>query len=292
MNQEFWDNNKQILEILDIEEEELKINGNFINKNQFGQLVDERFNMLARKYHPDFGGDVEKFKKILKAKEMLFENSKEHGEVVLNINKMFESRFDKGSRAAKFGDQIFHMLKENSETLKLTIKSKPVDSDDFYEWRFHCAIINEELCVNVLDVEEDNEELTGEKSEGGLIPLVVCIFIPSTNMTVTKSAYDGSVGFGFNDKVLIETSNSDVLISYLSDPQNIYNDLVAVKENRFEQKYKKEIYKSKTPKESFEKDQKVREYLTKFNIFKLESDPDASKVLDDFWKVMNDKKSN
>lgn len=118
-----------------------------INKNASSKDIKKAYHKLAMKYHPDKGGDPDKFKEISKAFETLSDENKrrnydQHGESEgngVNPNDMFGQMFNGGpmnnnrnKKGKNVKKDIQVALKDifNGKNMNITITRKSIDTDN------------------------------------------------------------------------------------------------------------------------------------------------------------------
>jgi curved DNA-binding protein CbpA len=280
MIQQFIIDNQLYLDFLEINLSDIPITNNVIHKQDFFKLIESKFRHLARKYHPDYGGNEKDFKFLLKCKSMLIENENSELNLSLKIKDEKFQLFDPKSMAGELGNQIFELISSWCDELRIKPVFKPTEPDHTYEWIFN--IINHDdmqLSLNVQNLNDDLAELSHELYKDDSMSVLVCLFIPSKQMISTKVEYDNSVQLAFNDKILIESSNASDVSEYFSSIKNLKADLEKIKLGIFKSK-NNNILKVKKPQEAIEKDKKLLEYLQNYKIFKTTYDETAADFLD------------
>ena len=278
MNQ-FLIDNQLYLEFLEIADQDVPFKNDSINKQELCKIVESQFRKLARKYHPDYGGTNEQFKFLLDCKTKLIEEDKRNNSFSLNLNNQTKETFDTKSLASQLGNQLFDLISTWSEELKIKPIYRPTKSEDEYEWIFAILDSNYELCLNVQNMNEDLAEISHELYKDTSLSILVCLFVPSKQMTVTNVAYDNSVIYKFDDKIFIESSCSDEITKYFCSCENIQKDLSNFLSGNFKSR-ENVLLKTKKTEEVLEKDKKVIEFLQNLKIFDTQFDESAADFLD------------
>lgn len=277
MTNQFFADHELYFNFLDILEDSIPVKGDKVNKPELLKLVEKQFRILTRKYHPDFGGDEQNFKFLLKCKHVFFD-SEINNDFSLNLFDDKFSEFDKNTIAAKVGDQIFELISSWRDMLEIKPIFKPAQTSDCYEWIFNTKEEGTQLCLNVQNLSNEYAEISGSTHGNDNLNVLVCIFIPSKRLTVNNIQYDNSVELKFNDKIFIESSNAANISAYLSTPDNIKNDLQKIFDGSFVSK-ENEI-KVRNITSSIKADAKVLEYLENIKLFSTVHDDSAADFLD------------
>ena len=280
MNHEFYVDNQLYLNFLEIDEKDLPNKDGTLNKQEFTKLVEARFRKLARKYHPEYGGNENDFKFLLNCKDKLINQKYLEKNMKLGFDGTKFLSFDKNTLASKLGNQLFDLLSEWKEELNINTLFRPTTEDDEYEWVFKILNTDLELCLNVQNLSNDLIELSNELYSDDSISVLVCLFVPSKQLNVNKVEYDDSVMLTFNDKILIEASNSKDLLNYFSSPNNTKQDLEKIISGNFTSR-SNNVLKTKKSKEVIDNDLKVIEYLQNLKIFNTEYNESAADFLND-----------
>lgn len=278
MLSQFLIDNEIYLSFLEIKEQDIPIKNDTINKNVFFKLVENQFRVLARKYHPDYGGNDEDFKLLLKSKSKLIEEDQSDKEFSLKIDFNRFEAFDKKSLAGILGNQLFDQICEWSQDLNLKPIFKPTTSEHEYEWIFKILDTEDQLSLNVQNLNHELAEISNNLYKECSLSVLVCLFVPSKQMVAIEYKYDNSISLSFNDKILIESSSSKDIENYFKTKDEIANDLIKIKNNTLEKRKGSEI-KTRKSSEVKEKDKKIIELLNNFKIFNTEYDEHAADFL-------------
>jgi len=279
MSSQFFSDHELYFDFLKISEDEIPMSNDSIDKLGLLQIVEQRFRKLARVYHPDFGGSDENFKFLLKCKQVLLGSEMSgSNNFSLSVHEANLSEFNKNTIAAKIGDQIFELISSWKDELEIKPIFRPTDPTDCYEWIFNTKIEGVQLCLNVQDLSREYAEISSATHGNKNLNVVVCIFIPSNKLAINNIQYDNSVELKFNDKIFLESSNSDSIFKYLSGYENIKVDLEKVFEGKFVSK-KNEI-KIKNVNSSIKADAAVLDYLQKIKLFSVDQDDSAADFLE------------
>jgi hypothetical protein len=273
----FYSDNELYLKFLGIELENIPIKDDKVNKQQFYKLVENHFRNLIRECHPDFGGNEEQYKFLLKSKQFLLEEMQEDKSFSLDIDNDKLVKFDKNSLAAKLGNQLFELLSSWQEELKIKPVFKPQEENDEYEWIFNTEINEYQLCLNIQNLSEEYAELSSKTYQDDNLNVLVCLFVPSKKLAVKNCAYDNSVVLNFNDKILIESSNAKNIAAYFTSYELIKKDLEKVYNNQFISKENE--LKTKNIAVAQKADQRVLDYLRDIKLFNTQYDENADEFL-------------
>jgi hypothetical protein len=279
MTRDFFIDNQLYLEFLEITESEIPTKEEKIDKQELFKIIEKQFRKMARKYHPDYGGSNEEFKFLLDCKSKLIEEDSNDSNVFLSFDESKFEAFDKNSLASKLGNQLFDLMTMWKDDLNIKPLSKPISSEDEYEWIFKVNGEDIQLSLNVQNLSKELAELSHSLYQDDSLSVLVCLFVPSKKMSVTKIAYDNSVMLTFSDKILLESSKSTDIMNYFSSFQNIKEDIEKIKNGTFISKNNNEL-NIKKPKEIIDKDKKILEYLQNMKIFEPNFNERAADFLD------------
>ena len=279
MLDEYYADNELYFEFMELSKEDIPLKNQGPNKQELFKLVEAQFRKLARKYHPDFGGNENDFKKLLHCKKKLTETDVESKSLTLFFDENKYAAYDSDTLASKLGNQLYELICSWQDELNLEPIKKPSSQMDGYEWVFNLKENNAKLSLNVLNLNDDLAELSNELYQDDGLSVLVCLFVPSMKLNTTKIAYDNSTLLTFNDLNLIESSNAKDIADYFSSHENIINDLEKIENGTFVSKTNKEL-KTKTPEEAKDKDRKMLEYLHKMKIFSTDFDEKAADFID------------
>lgn len=223
--------------------------------NIFLKNLDQNFRKQARQLHPDYGGDPNDFKLLVRAKQILEDphlkkiyDSGAYPEETLNntefnVDWSTVGTYRKGTTADTLGYSFFIKLSQHKEELGLIPTFMPKTNYDNYEWTF--SLSNKPSSrLSISLVYDENEVLrlsSGEKLENYLnFKIYVCIptqqltFKRDANTLITfnnnKILSPGKVQYAtFDDFVLLETASLDEAHAFFDDihslQQNIQNYL-------------------------------------------------------------------
>jgi hypothetical protein len=280
MIKEFYADNQLYLDFLEISEEQIPQNDGKVNKQELLKLVESNFRKLARTLHPDYGGSETQFQFLLQCKSKLLGSESSTSDVLLRFDDSKYFSFDGTSMASTLGNQLFDLLSMWQVELNIKPLFKPTKEEDQYEWIFGMKDSTEQLCLNVQNLSSELAELSSSLYEDKSLSVLVCLFIMSKKLTVTKVAYDNSVVYEFNDKIFIESSNSQEISKYFSSFENLKNDLEKVKNGTFESRKNTEL-KAQKSESAIEKDKKILEMLQNIKLFSTDYDESAADFLKD-----------
>lgn len=277
MDNQFFADHELYLNFLEISENDIPIKNDKVNKAELLKLVEKQFRVLTRKYHPDFGGDEQNFKFLLKSKH-IFLDTEINNNFSINLLDDRISEFDKNTIAAMVGDQIFELISSWKDVLEIKPIFRPFKADDCYEWIFNTKEERTQLCLNVQNLSNEYAEISSATHGNENLNVLVCVFVPSKRLTVSTIQYDNSVELKFNDKIFLESSNANKISQYLSTPENIKNDLQKVFDGDFISR-ENEI-KVKNTTSALKADAKVLKYLEDIKLFSTVRDESAADFLD------------
>lgn len=280
MIKEFYADNQLYLDFLEITEEQIPESQGKVNKQEFLKLVEANFRKMARTMHPDYGGSEKDFQFLLQCKSKLLGSESSVSDVFLKFDDSKYSSFDRTSIASTLGNQLFDLLSTWQMELDIKPLFKPQKEEDQYEWIFGMKDSKEQLCLNVQNLSSELAELSNSLYEDNSLSVLVCLFIMSRKLAVTKVAYDDSVIYEFNDKIFIESSNSEEISKYFSSVENLKNDLEKVKNGTFVSRKNTEL-KTRKSVAAIEKDKKILEMLQNIKLFSTEYDESAADFLKD-----------
>lgn len=279
----FITDNQLYLEFLEIKESEIPRKNNSIDKQEICKLVEQQFRKLARKYHPDYGGTDEKFKFLSDCKNKILNNNSQESQFSLSFDASKYENYNEESLAAMLGNQLFDLISAWKDQLNIKPMSRPKDAQDEYEWTFKEKTNGIELCLNVQNLSHELAELSNELYKEDSLSVLVCLFIPTNKLSVTKVAYDDSTLLTFNDTILIESSSSAEIFRYFSSHENILKDLEQITSGTFVSRQNKEL-KTKTVQEATEKDREILQKLQDMKLFSKHYDEHAADFLNDLGK--------
>ena len=265
MINEFLIDNQLYLDFLEIPNENVPIKNNKVDGQELFRLVEKQFRVLARKYHPDYGGTSKDFKFLLECKEKILNNEKDTN-VGLSVDDDKFQQFDPDSSAAMLGNQIFEVLVSCSEKLSIKAVQKPKTHEDEYEWIFNILDTELQLSLNCQNLTKELAELSHDLYQDDSLSVLVCLFVPSKQMVTTKFAYDGSIQLTFNDKIFLESSNSRDIMNYISNIDQIKTDIENVKNGTFKTR-NNNVLRTKKTEDVLKKEKEVIEFLNKFKLF-------------------------
>lgn len=275
----FLIDNQLYLDFLQISKDQIPIKNDHINKQEFCKLVESQFRKLARKFHPDYGGTNEQFKFLTDCKNKLIEEEIQARNVNLSFDESKFSKYDNSTQASQLGNQIFDLISSWSEEIKLKPLFRPKTNEDEYEWIFKILDSDFELCLNVQNLSDELAEISHDLYKDTSLNILICLFVPSKQMTITDVAFDNSVMLGFDDKIFIESSCSKQVGEYFKTKENIKKDLSDFLSGNFVSKQNK-LLKTKKTREVIDKDKKVIEYLQNLKIFETSYDEKAADFLE------------
>jgi len=265
MVKEFITDNQLYLNFLEISIDDIPVKNDIIDEQQLFKIVEKQFRILARKYHPDYGGTSQDFKFLIECKTKILE--KEHDTSVgLYIDDNKFEKFDSSTNAAMLGNQIFEVLCSCSEKLNIKPVHKPKTNEDEYEWIFNILDTDLQLSLNCQNLSNELSELSHELYQDDSLSVLVCLFVPSKQMISTKYEYDNSIQLTFNDKIFIESSNSKDIMQYILNVDQIKIDLDNVKNGNFQTR-NTNVLKTKKTEEIIKKEKQVIEFLNNFKLF-------------------------
>jgi hypothetical protein len=279
MNEQFIVDNQLYLNYLEINPESIPYKNENIDMQELSKLVEKQFRILARKYHPDYGGTNEDFKFLIECKTKILENDKELNVGLAIDDEKFES-FDPESTAAMLGNQIFEVLHSYSEDLNIKAVHKPKTQEDEYEWIFNILDTEYQLSLNCQNLSKELIELSHSLHKDNSLNVLVCLFVPSKQMVANKYEYDNSLLFTFNDKIFLESSNSKDIMKYIMDLDQIKKDLENVKNGTFKTR-NNNVLKTKKTEEIIKKEKQVIDFLNNFKLFEPISDSHAADFIKD-----------
>lgn len=279
MSHPFYVDNQLYFEFLQIPEHDLPLDGGRVNKQDLFKMVEASFRRLARIYHPQFGGSDKDFQFLMDSKSKIIESSNEMTGFKLTFDSQKFGTFDRNSLASQVGNQIFELISEWSTELNLKPIMRPKDEDDEYEWLFYSMDLDDQLCLNVQNLSHDLAELSHDLYQEDSLSVLVCLFVPSKKMVVTKVEYDNSKLLSFNDKIFIESSKASDIRKYFSSKENIKNDIDRVKSGEFISRKNEEL-KVKKSGDIIKRDREMIEKLANLKLFSTEFNPAAADFID------------
>lgn len=279
MVRDYFIDNELYLTFLEIDEQMIPQKKDKVDKQELYKLVENQFRMLARKLHPDYGGNEKDFKFLLECKSKLLTENSSESSLAFKIDDNKFASFDKNSLASKLGNQLFELLSSWQDELNIKAVFKPTSNEHEYEWIFKISPSNETLSLNVQNLSDELAELSSSIHNDDSLSVLVCLFVPSNKLATTNVVYDNSMLLTFNDKILIESSNAKDISNYFSDKQNLINDLEKIKNGTFVSRNNNEL-KIKKTEEAIEKDKKLIKYLENIKLFNTEFDEKAADFLE------------
>lgn len=280
MIRQFIIDNQLYLDFLQIEIDEIPIKNESVAKQDFFKLVEKKFRELARKYHPDFGGSHQEFKYLLECKKKLIEESSEVSNLSLGVDDAKYEKYTESTMAAKLGNQIFESINENSNELGIKAVFRPTTNDHEYEWIFNILGTDTQLSLNVQNLSKELVELSSELYQDNSLSVLVCLFVPSKQMVQTIFEYDKSIQLTFNDKILLESSNSIDISEYIKDINKILEDLNKIKNNTFTSR-NNTVLKTKKTNDILSQEKNAIEFLSNMKLFSPVFDSHAADFIKD-----------
>lgn len=277
MINEFYADYELYLSFLDINKEDLPIKNEQIDKQSFYKLIDQKFRHLSRVYHPDFGGDMEKFQFLLKCKNILSSEDKQFSEVNIHLNEDLYDFYDADSLAGKIGNQIFELICQWDNVKGI---DRPSQTGDLYEWVFlyQNGQNKAQISLNVQNISGDYAELSAETYKEDNLNVLVCLYIANNKLKVEKDSTGESI-LSFNDIIFIESSNASYLFDYFKDSSKIEQDFDHYCKGEFVSRQNE--LKTKKRSDMQKHDLKVLDYLNKIKLFSTTPDEKASDFIDE-----------
>lgn len=271
--------NQMYLDFFEISIDEIPFKGNDLDKGGLFKLIENKFRILARKYHPDYGGSKEDFIKLVNYKQKLISDDGELSNFLIQFDENKYQQYDPSTLAAGLGNQLFDLISSWSEELNIKPIYKPNNLGDEYEWVFIVKNDDIKISLNVQNLSASMLELSNSLYAEDSLPVLVCLFIPSKKLAVNKMSYDNSIQLTFDDTVLIETSSLKTIKNYFENHNQLKEDIEKIKNNTFVSKPNL-VLKTKTEKELTEKDKEVLDYLSTYKLFKTNYNEHAADFLD------------
>jgi curved DNA-binding protein CbpA len=271
------------------------------NRVLLKELLNEKFMELAPKYHPDNGGDAEKFKFLLRAITVLGQENlrrKYDGLGTAGLDSSFVVDWEKyftynpESQAASFGDSHAKII---SKLIKKDISFEPNLKEHGYNWVFDWKYENSPLTLSLVYNESDILALTDGQDAGQSLPFKVHLYIPTKRLKIgldkkravksegTYLVVPGTTSIEFHDITLISTTNENKFSEFI---KNLTTSLDNVGTDHFEEEIEddQEIQSPKTESESKKLDKQALESIWKLKTHKLTPDEDGDKFLDKIQK--------
>jgi hypothetical protein len=261
----FFIDHELYLSFLEISINEIPIKNEKIDLQDFFKVVEQKFRIKARMLHPDFGGNKEDFEFLLNCKKVLMAQEEKEKIISLTVDEKYEG-FDKNKIASQLGDQLFELINSWSNVLNIKAIKKPQENEDDNEWIFNILDSDKQLSLNVQKISDDLLELAKKQHNDESLNVLVCLFVPSKKLFSIKNQLDNSTTLKFNDLILIETTNSQTLRDYFSDPEKIKQDLDKIRNNLFVSRETEEI-KIMTTKEASQKDKELFDKISDLKLF-------------------------
>ena len=261
-------------------------------------ILDEKFQELAPKYHPDRGGDPENFKLLLRSITVLGDENLKN-EYDGNHNSYFsQSKFNidwtkyftynKDSSAGIFGEMFSNKIKD---LLNIGLCFSPTLSEHGYHWVFDFKHKDSSLTFSIVYNEDEILSLTDGENFEHTMPFKLYLYFPSKilkkDLDYTHALKDPDSdeylisprlkSIAYEDLVLCQTTNQKKAIEYLNnyllnDINNVINDNVILNYGNdtkkmvsesdlkdFDKSILSKLFKLKTPK--YHEDEKAADLI-------------------------------
>jgi hypothetical protein len=274
----FLKDNELYLSFLEISDGEVPVKNEKLDLQELCKLVEKKFRRKARILHPDFGGNVKDFQFLLKCKQAILEHEEKEKLISFSFDKNVDGYNDK-KIASQLGNQIFELISSWSHDLKIKAIKKPSKSEDDNEWTFNILDTDKQLSLNIQTLSDEFQELSKNTYNDNSLNILVCLFVPSKKLTSIKNCFNNSTTLKFNDLILLETTNSSDLSKYLSDKNNLNEDILKIKNNSFLSRENNEL-RSRTSEEAKEKDKQIFKKLSELKLFNTVYNEGAADFID------------
>lgn len=213
-------------EFLNIDKNTFPLPNSSENRMIIKEILDQKFKEFGPQYHPDRGGDVEKFKTLIRAISVLgddklrykYDGVDESEQLksffVIDWDKYFT--FDPNSLAAEVG-------KELSSAIKIALSTdlffSPSQEEDGYLWIFNQCYNGEKLTLSLVYDENDILSLSGKlENFNNALPFKIHIFYPDYKIKIIKN--NNLTTCTYHDITLLSTTDLLVAKNYISQKLN------------------------------------------------------------------------
>lgn len=215
--------NCDFYEFLNIDKNTFPLPNSSENRMIIKDLLDQKFKELGPKYHPDRGGDVDKFKTLIRAISVLGDDKLRYKYDGIDENKQLESlfvidwdkyfTFDSQSLAAEIGNELANNI---MEALSTDLFFKPSQEEDGYLWIFNQLYNGEKLTLSLVYDENDILSLSGNlENFNNALPFKIHIFYPDYKLKIIKN--NNSTTCSYKDITLLSTTDLLVAKNYIAE---------------------------------------------------------------------------
>jgi len=213
------------------------------NRLLLKEILDSKFQELAPKYHPDRGGDPEKFKLLLRSITVLgdefMRNEYDGNEVSYFSDSKFDIDWTKyftynpNTSAGIFGNMY---AKKIAEILNVNIAFSPEIQEHGYHWVFELKIDEVPLTFSIVYNEDEILSLTNGQNFEHTMPFKLYLYFPSKTLKRTLDhtyalkdpesneylIYPKLKSISYEDLIVLQTTNQKQALLYLDNlPKNI-----------------------------------------------------------------------
>jgi curved DNA-binding protein CbpA len=248
---------KDYYNLLDLDKDSFPPNKTRDDKVKVSKLLESSFRKKARTCHPDFGGSIEDFLDIVRARRILedpilkkiYDQGFFEEFNLENVNSGFEvdwtkiGNYRKGTPEDTIGFSIYLKICDKAKQLNIVPAFYPSSNEHNYEWDF--VILDSDkkkLVISIVNDENEVLRLTNSSNIEENLPFKIFICIPKTGLSFQRQdnmifnengkimANGQIMGVSYNDQNLLESTSLDVTHKYIEE--SLEEDLLLFKDGK------------------------------------------------------------